>query len=82
MQSKANEDASTRSSHVQSVNATSSGLVKATLGAAAAAGAILTFVWLPAEYGIDPTGVGHVLGLTEMGHIKEQLHAEADADAA
>ncbi|MFT6308119.1 MAG: hypothetical protein ACJA0Z_003289, partial [Halioglobus sp.] len=37
---------------------------------------------LPAEYGIDPTGVGHVLGLTEMGQIKEQLHAEADADAA
>ena len=82
MPSNANTGASARSSHVQGVNATAGGLVKATLGAAVAAGAILTFVWLPAEYGIDPTGVGHVLGLTEMGHIKEQLHMEADADAA
>lgn len=82
MQSNADAGASTRSSHVQGVNATSGGLVKATLGAAVAAGAILTFVWLPAEYGIDPTGVGRALGLTEMGKIKEQLHAEADADAS
>jgi len=82
MQSNANAGASTRSSHVQGVNATAGGLVKVTLGAAVAAGAILTFVWLPAEYGVDPTGVGHVLGLTEMGQIKEQIHAEADADAA
>jgi hypothetical protein len=80
MKSNASEGASTHS-HVQSVNATPGGLVKATLGAAVAAGAILTFVWLPAEHGIDPTGVGHILGLTEMGHIKEQLHAEADANA-
>lgn len=82
MQSNASAGASTRSSHVQNVDATAGGLVKATLGAAVAAGAILTFIWLPAEYGIDPTGVGHVLGLTKMGQIKEQLHAEADADAA
>lgn len=82
MQSNARAGASTRSPQVQSVNATSGGLIKSTLGAVAAAGAILTFIWLPAEYGIDPTGVGHVLGLTEMGQIKEQLHAEADADAA
>lgn len=82
MQPNTRADGSTSSAHVQGVNATAGGLVKATLGAAIAAGAILTFVWLPAEYGIDPTGVGHVLGLTEMGHIKEQLHAEADADAA
>ena len=81
MQSKASTVASTTSSHVQGVNATAGGLVKATLGAAVLAGAILTFVWLPAEHGIDPTGVGHFLGLTEMGHIKEQLHAQADADA-
>ncbi|MFK7861533.1 MAG: hypothetical protein AB8B64_22135, partial [Granulosicoccus sp.] len=71
MQPNTRADGSTSSAHVQGVNATAGGLVKATLGAAIAAGAILTFVWLPAEYGIDPTGVGHVLGLTEMGHIKE-----------
>ena len=82
MRSNARSSASTGSSQVQGVNATAGGLVKATLGAAVVAGAILTLVWLPAEYGIDPTGAGHVLGLTEMGHIKEQLHAEADADAA
>jgi len=82
MQTSQNTRNVTQAAHVQGVNATSSGLVKATLGAALTAGAILTFVWLPAEHGIDPTGVGHVLGLTEMGHIKEQLHLEADADAA
>lgn len=82
MQATTRADASTSSAHVQGVNATAGGLAKATLGAAVAAGAILTFVWLPAEYGIDPTSVGHVLGLTDMGHIKEQQQAEADADAA
>jgi hypothetical protein len=37
-------------------------------------------VYLPAEYGSDPTGVGNILGLTEMGEIKQQLAAEAAAD--
>src|SRR6056297_1131534 len=37
-------------------------------------------VYLPAEYGTDPTGVGNILGLTEMGEIKQQLAAEAAAD--
>jgi hypothetical protein len=82
MQSYVRPDVSTTSPQAQDVIATSGGLVKATLGAAVAAGAILTFVWLPAEYGVDPTGVGNLLGLTEMGQIKEQLHAEADADAS
>ena len=36
-------------------------------------------VYLPAEYGTDPTGVGNILGLTEMGEIKQQLAAEAAA---
>lgn len=39
-------------------------------------------VYLPAEYGSDPTGVGNILGLTEMGEIKQQLAAEAAADEA
>lgn len=39
-------------------------------------------VYLPAEYGTDPTGVGSILGLTEMGEIKQQLAAEAAADEA
>lgn len=39
-------------------------------------------VYMPAEYGTDPTGVGSILGLTEMGEIKQQLAAEAAADEA
>ena len=66
---------------VQSVPATPGGLIRSTLLAAGAAGAILVLFWLPAEYGIDPTGVGGLTGLTEMGDIKEQLSAEAAADA-
>ena len=44
--------------------------------------AIGVCVYLPAEYGTDPTGVGNILGLTEMGEIKQQLAAEAAADEA
>ncbi|WP_108661456.1 hypothetical protein [Acuticoccus kandeliae] len=40
---------------------------------------VLTLV-LPAEYGVDPTGVGDLLGLTEMGEVKVALAAEAEAD--
>jgi len=43
---------------------------------------LLVTVVLPAEYGIDPTGVGRVLGLTRMGEIKVRLAKEAAADAA
>ena len=35
---------------------------------------------MPAEYALDPTGAGRLLGLTEMGEIKEQLADEAAAD--
>jgi hypothetical protein len=38
-------------------------------------------IYMPAELGEDPTGVGSLLGLTEMGEIKQQLKAEAEADA-
>lgn len=61
---------------------TSRALVRSTLIAAAAAAVLLVTVVLPAEYGVDPTGVGRVLGLTEMGEIKMALAAEAEADAA
>lgn len=61
---------------------TSSQLVKATLGAAVAAGALLITVVLPSEYAIDPTGIGRALGLTQMGEIKAQLAEEAATDAA
>ncbi|MDT8343695.1 MAG: transmembrane anchor protein [Thermohalobaculum sp.] len=55
-------------------------LLRSTVIAALSAGVILvTIVW-PAEYGIDPTGVGRALGLAEMGEIKTQLAEEAEAD--
>lgn len=41
-------------------------LMKATGIAVLAAGAILTIAVLPAEYGIDPTGMGNALGLTRL----------------
>ena len=66
---------------IQTVPATPGGLIRSTLLAAGAAGAVLVLFWLPAEYGIDPTGMGRLTGLTEMGEIKQQLAAEAEADA-
>jgi len=68
--------------HIRGVNATSGGLLRATLGSLAAALVILIVFWLPAEYGFDPTGMGRIMGLTQMGEIKQQLYAEAaDEDA-
>jgi hypothetical protein len=67
---------------VRGVKATSGGLIRSTLLSGAAALGVLGVVYLPAEYGMDPTGFGAVLGLTEMGQIKQQLYAEAEADAA
>lgn len=57
-------------------------LLRSTLIAAATAIALLITVVLPAEYAIDPTGIGRVIGLTEMGEIKEQLAMEAAQDTA
>lgn len=57
-------------------------LLKSTGVAAVVASALLVTVVLPAEYGVDPTRIGSMLGLTEMGRIKRQLAREAAADAA
>jgi len=57
-------------------------LLKSTGLAAVIATALLVTMVLPAEYGVDPTGAGSLLGLTEMGRIKMALAAEAEADAA
>ena len=56
-------------------------LLRSTAIALVAAGALLTTTVLPAEYGIDPTGIGGALGLTQMGQIKTSRSAEAAADA-
>jgi hypothetical protein len=57
-------------------------LLKSTFTAIATAAVLLVTVVLPSEYAIDPTGIGRALGLTEMGEIKTQLAAEAEADRA
>jgi hypothetical protein len=57
-------------------------LLRSTGIATVIATALLVTVVLPAEYGVDPTRIGSVLGLTEMGRIKMQLAAEAEAEEA
>lgn len=49
-----------------SVQASPATLAKATSGAALAAAAILVLFVLPAEYGIDPAGVGRLTGISGM----------------
>jgi hypothetical protein len=55
-------------------------LLRSTAIAFGAAVVILTTIVLPAEYAIDPTGIGKAIGLAEMGEIKTQLAAEAESD--
>ena len=61
---------------------TTNRLLKSTGLAVVVAAGLLVTVVLPAEYGLDPTRVGSVLGLTEMGRIKQSLAAEAEAEEA
>lgn len=57
-------------------------LIRSTIMAAIVALVLLVTVIMPAEYALDPTGAGRLLGLAEMGEIKEQLAEEAAADEA
>ncbi|MFQ3229594.1 hypothetical protein [Reinekea sp.] len=57
-------------------------LVKSTIIALVVAMVVLATIVLPAEFGIDPTGTGRLLGLTQMGENKQQLEDEAAADEA
>lgn len=52
-------------------------LLRSTLIAIIVAAVLLVTIVLPAEYGIDPTRIGRVLGLTQMGEIKMTLAEEA-----
>lgn len=56
-------------------------LNRATLIAAGVAMIVLVTAILPGEYAIDPTGVGRLLGLTEMGEAKRAEAASAVAEA-
>lgn len=57
-------------------------LIKSTVLAALVAVVLLVTVVMPAEYGIDPTGVGNAIGLKKMGEIKASLAKEAEANKA
>lgn len=63
-------------------------LLRSTAIAAGVAAAILVTIVLPAEYGVDPTGIGRVLGLKAMGETKmafareEAGHEGAEGPAA
>ncbi|MBC8344842.1 MAG: transmembrane anchor protein [Candidatus Marinimicrobia bacterium] len=59
---------------------TSSQLLKSTIIAFSVAIVLLVTVVMPAEYGVDPTGIGNVLGLKKMGEIKNSLKEEALAE--
>ncbi len=54
-------------------------LMRSTAIAALIAGGLLVTTILPAEYGIDPVGIGRALGLTQMGEIKKSLISNANA---
>lgn len=72
----------TEGGHIRGIEASPGGLIRSTLIAGGAALGVLAVFYLPSEYGLDPTGLGGVLGLTEMGQIKQQLYAEAEAEDA
>ena len=54
----------------------------ATIVALAAAGVLLVTAVLPAEYGIDPTGIGDALGLTAMAGAGEVVELTAMSETA
>ena len=70
------------SQHVDVELPAADNLFRSTLIALAVAVSILVLAVLPAEYGVDPTGIGRKLGLTQMGEIKVALAKEVAADAA
>jgi hypothetical protein len=55
-------------------------LLKSTIIAIGVAAVILITTVLPAEYGLDPSGVGNMLGLLKMGEIKVSLSEKANTD--
>ena len=58
-------------------------LARASVAALAGAALVLVLFVLPAEYGIDPTGAGHALGLTALnGEVEEAEVATAAVPVA
>ncbi len=59
----------------------SASLRRASLVALLIAAVLAVTAVLPAEYGVDPTGIGRRIGLTQMGRLKQELAKEAIEDA-
>ena len=57
-------------------------LLRSTVIALITAGVLLVTVVMPAEYAVDPTGVGRLLGMTQMGELKATLAGAAAAEEA
>ena len=57
-------------------------LIKSIILAIVTAVVLLVTVVMPAEYGIDPTGIGEAIGLKNMGEIKVSLAKELAAEEA
>lgn len=55
---------------------TSRQLLRSTVIALAVALLLLVTVVMPAEYAVDPTGFGRLLGLTQMGEVKQAIAQE------
>lgn len=55
-------------------------LIKSTIVAVLIAALILITLVLPAEFGIDPTGIGKLTGLKRMGEIKTALAQELESN--
>ncbi len=71
----------TDSLHNNPVSTPSSGqLIKATLGSICIAALLLVTAVLPAEYGIDPTGLGKALGLMQLNEATPVTAAELAAN--
>ncbi len=60
----------------QTITLTNAALLKYTIASIALAIVILFTIILPAEYNIDPTGIGHKLGLTVFNNVKVHNVAE------
>lgn len=56
-------------------------LVKASIGASVIAALVLITAILPAEYNIDPTGIGQKLGLTKLARTASAAVAPSDGEA-
>lgn len=61
---------------------TTAKLIKETIIAIIIAAVILITIVLPAEFGIDPTGIGQLTGLKRMGEIKTSLAEELEETQA